>query len=417
MRILYLSQYFFPEMGATQIRAYDNAYNWVHLGHQVTMIAEIPNHPAGVVPPEFRGKLYQRDTLDGIDVIRVWVKASPVKNFRNRLLFYLSYMVSAALAGLFISRGHYDLVYASSPPLFVGGAALIISTLRRIPFIFEVRDLWPESAVALGEIRSPKIVAWATHFEEACYHKAEKVIVVTRGILSNLLERGFPATKIELVPNGANTDLFDYRAEDRERLRAGLGLQGKLVAIYAGIHGVAQNLEFVIVAATLLKDHPEIHFLFIGEGPKKRELVEMVEKYKLTNITMLPEQPHQVVPSYLSAADVALIPLRDIELFKGAVPSKMYDAWACRRPILLSIDGEARQIMEQARAGHFIQPGDAQALATSLINMESTQDEWKVMGENGRNFTVRNNSRRAQAEKLATLLQATLDQFKSGKIS
>jgi glycosyltransferase involved in cell wall biosynthesis len=408
MRVLYLSQYFFPEMGATQIRAYENSSNWVRLGHQVTMIAEIPNHPAGIVPLEFRGKLYQRDTLDGIDVIRVWVKASPVKDFRNRMLFYLSYMVSASLAGLFLSRGHYDLIYASSPPLFVGGAALTISLLKRIPFIFEVRDLWPESAVALGELRSPKIVAWATRFEEACYHRAKKVIVVTRGALTNLLERGVPVEKIELVPNGANTELFDYRKEDREKIRAELGLQNKLVAIYAGIHGVAQNLETVIEAARLLRQETEIHFLLIGEGPRKRALEELVQNYHLSNVTMLPGQSHQAIPSYLSAANVAIIPLRDVELFRGTVPSKIYDAWACRLPILLSVDGEARQIMKQANAGQFIQPGDAQAIASALIAMKDNLEAWKVMGENGRDFTVRNYSRRAQAEKLAQILESSL---------
>src|SRR5512139_1192627 len=152
MRILYISQYFPPEAGATQTRAYEMARNLVRLGHQVTMIAEIPNHPSGIIPPEYRGKLIERADLEGIDVIRVWVKTSPVKNFRQRIVFYLSFMLASIFAGLFLARGHFDLLYATSPPLFVGASGLLISRVRRIPFVFEVRDIWPESAVALGEL-------------------------------------------------------------------------------------------------------------------------------------------------------------------------------------------------------------------------------------------------------------------------
>ncbi len=161
MRILYLSQYFPPEVGATQTRAHEMARNWVRLGHQVTMLTEVPNHPSGIIPPAYRGKLYERSQLDGIEVVRLWVAASPVKTFRSRMAFYLSYMASAALGGLF-ERGPFDLIYATSPPLFVGGAALAISYLRRIPLVFEVRDLWPESAVVLGEIKSQRAIALAT---------------------------------------------------------------------------------------------------------------------------------------------------------------------------------------------------------------------------------------------------------------
>src|SRR4030042_1782215 len=162
MRILYLSQYFPPEAGATQPRAYEMAKTWVQLGHQVTILTEFPNHPSGIIPPSYKGKLYERSSLDGIEILRVWVKASPIKNFQNRMLFYLTYMINALLAGLFLTRGKYNLVYATSPPLFVGGAAMVIGLFKRIGMIFEVRDLWPESAVALGELSSPVGISLAT---------------------------------------------------------------------------------------------------------------------------------------------------------------------------------------------------------------------------------------------------------------
>jgi len=405
MRILYLSQYFFPEVGATQTRAYEMASNWVRLGHHVTLIAELPNHPSGIIPPAYRGRLYQIDRLDGIEIIRVWVKASPVKNFRNRILFYLTYMFNAAVAGIFLARGRYDLLYASSPPLFVGASALIVSYLRRIPMLFEVRDLWPESAVALGELSNPRFIAWSTRLEEACYRRAKKVIVVTSDIRERLVRRGISEEKILLVPNGANTELFQFDPAIRERIRSGLGLQDKFIAIYAGIHGVAQGLEHVVEAARLLQNEANIHFLLIGEGPKKAEIAALAERYQLNNLTLLPEQPRNDIPAYLSAADIALIPLRKIDIFKGALPSKIFDAWACCKPVLLSVDGEARQIMEAAGGGIFIPPEAPEAMASALRSLSVSPQECERMGQNGRAYTVQHFSRRALAEQLGKELE------------
>jgi len=414
MRILYLSQYFPPEAGATQIRAYEMAMNWVRLGHQVTMIAEVPNHPSGIIPPAYRGKLYQRDKLDGIDVVRVWVKASPVKSFRNRMLFYLTYMLNACVAGIFLARGDYDLVYASSPPLFVGGAALFLSWVRRIPLLFEVRDLWPESAVALGELSNPRAVAWATRLEEACYHRAHRIVVVTQGILGRLAKRGLEPGKLSLIPNGANVDMFHFSDKGRESVRHSLQLEDHFIAIYTGIHGIAQGLDTVIEAARILKDEPRIHILLVGDGPKRVELVELAQKYSLPNLTMLPEQPREQIVNYLSAADIALIPLRNLDLFKGALPSKMFDAWACERPLILSVNGEARQIMEAAEGGVFAPPEDPHALADKLRQLSKQPDLCQEMGKRGRQFTIEHFSRKALAEKLAALLETTVAQSKRG---
>jgi len=408
MRILYLSQYFFPEVGATQNRAYEMAQNWVRLGHHVTMIAEVPNHPSGIIPSAYRGRLYQKDRLDGIEVIRVWVKAHPVKNFRNRILFYLSYMLNATLAGVFLAHGHFDLIYASSPPLFVGGSALVLSKQKHIPLVFEVRDLWPESAIALGELSNRRAIAWSTRLEETCYRRAKKIVVVTRGIHQRLLERNLPEDKIIFIPNGANVELFTYSVASRETLRAELGLNGKFIALYAGNHGLAYSLETVIEAARLLQSVPDIHFVLVGEGPKKAELVALVRKYHLSNLTMLPEQPFHSIPAYFSAADVILIPLRDIELMKGALPVKMFDAWACCKPILLSVDGEAHQIMEAAQGGIFIPPEDPEAMAAALRALNVSPKECERMGENGRAYTIQHFSRRALAEQLAKELETSM---------
>ncbi len=405
MRILYLSQYFPPEVGATQTRAHEMAAGLIRAGHQVTMLTEVPNHPQGIIRPGYRGCFWVREQLDGIDVIRVWVKTSPVKTLRTRLAFYLSYMVNATLAGLLLARGRYDVLYATSPPLFVGGTALALSFSRRIPMAFEVRDLWPESAVALGEVNNPRFVRWATWLEEACYRRARRVVIVTKGIRARLVERGFPAEKLALIPNGANTDLFRPQPDDGQSLRRELGLDDQFLLIYAGIHGIAQGLEVVLHAARQLADDPRFHFLFVGDGPCKADLVKLKQDMALPNVTMLDSQPREAIPAYLSAADVALIPLRRLDLFKSAVPSKMFDAWACGCPIILSIDGEARQVLERAQAGVFIPPESPKAMADAIRTLAADRERCQGYGANGRRLVEQYYSRQAQAQRLTELLE------------
>jgi glycosyltransferase involved in cell wall biosynthesis len=378
----------------------------VQAGHRVTMIAEIPNHPSGIVPPEYRGQWVERSDLDGIDVLRVWVKASPVKTFRSRMAFYLSYMADAALVGALRARGPFDVVFATSPPLFVGAAGLVLHGLKRAPFVFEVRDLWPESAVALGELSSPRAIAWAGKLEELCYNRASRIVVVTEGIRQRLIERGFPAGKLALIPNGANVDLFQRRPDLGQHFRAVHGLAPEaFVAVYAGIHGIAQGLETLLRAAVDLRNDPAVRFVFVGEGPAKAELQTLRAKLDLDNVLMLPEQPRSVMPAILSAADAAIVPLRKLELFQGALPSKMFDAWACELPLLLSIDGEAHRTLDAAQGGLYVPPEDATALAEAIRNLASRPDRGRSLGQNGRRYTEQHHSRQAQARALERLLK------------
>ena len=405
MRILYLSQYFPPEVGATQTRAYEMARGLVQAGHQVTMLAEVPNHPSGIIPPAYRGKWFERSDLDGIDVLRVWVLASPVKSFRSRMAFYLTFMANGALVGALQARGPFDVVYATSPPLFVGGAGLALHWLKRTPFVFEVRDLWPESAVVLGELRNPRAIALATRLEELCYNRASRVVVVTEGIRQRLLARGQAAEKLVLIPNGANTELFQPQPALGAEFRQQHGLQpDDFVVAYAGIHGIAQGLETVLRAAQMLRDQDNIRFVMVGEGPVKPELQQLRSDLGLDNVLMLPEQPRTSMPAVLSAADVALVPLRKVELFEHAVPSKLFDAWACGCPVLLSIDGEARRVLEAANGGLFVPPEDPTALAQAISQLALLPDRGRSLGANGRRFTVERYSRQAQARQLEQIL-------------
>lgn len=372
------------------------------------MISEVPNHPKGIIHSGYRGVVYQRRVLDGIDVIRVWVKTTPVKNFRSRILFYTSYMVNASAASLLLARGRYDLIYATSPPLFVGAAALSTNFVKRIPFVFEVRDLWPESAVALGELSNPRYISWANSLENSCYRGARKIVVVTKGIYQRLVERGIHANKLALIPNGANTTLFQYRPASRLRLREELYIDDKFVAIYAGIFGIAQGLETVVEAAKILRDNTDVQIIMVGEGPTKELILNLIHRNQLTNILVLPEQPRDVIPDYLSTSDVALIPLRKMDLFKGALPSKIFDAWACERPILLSIDGEARHVMERAKGGMYTPPEDPVRMAESLLSLKNAHRSREEMGKSGRKYTIEHHSRNSMAKKLEAVLLESL---------
>jgi len=407
VQILHLSQYFPPEPGAVQVRAHAMAANLVKQGHQVTVLTEMPNHPTGIIHPTYRGKLLVREELDGIDVVRVWVKTSPNKTFITRMAFYLSYMVNATLRGLFL-RGPYDVIFVNSPPLFTGAAGLALSYLRRTPLVFEVQDLWPESAVAMGELRNPRFIRWATWLEERCYARAKHIVAVTNGIYERLRERGYPESKLALIENGSNTDLFRPRPEEGARLRAELGLQDKFIALYGGIMGLAQDIETLIEAARLLVNEPDFHLILVGDGPRRAEIEKLVDAYQLPNLTLLPGQPLEAMPAFLSAADVAMVPLRDLDLFRGARPTKMFDAWACQRPTIVSIAGEAQRVLEEAQAGLAAEPENPQDIARAILALRDAPEQCRQYGLNGQRYVDAHYSLQAMARKLEQVLQSSI---------
>lgn len=403
MRILYFSQYFPPEVGATQTRAFEMARYLVSRGHHVTMVTEVPNHPSGIIPPKYRGKALDRKREAEIDVLRLWVWASPEKSFSGRMRFYLSYMAMAGVAGSLL-KGKYDLAYATSPPLFVGATGLAAAIVRRIPFVFEVRDLWPESAVALGELGNRRAIRAAEMLERLFYRRATRIVTVTRGIKERLVERGFPEGKIALIPNGANVSHFKFDADGAARVKAELGLENQFIVMYAGIHGVAQGLETLLGAADLLRDRDDMAFVLIGEGPRKAQLRQTAAKMGLERVYLLPEVPSAEMPAYLSAAGCAIVPLRKEPLFEGALPSKMFEAWACSRPVVLAVKGEATEVLMEAGGGLIAEPEDSESFAAAITALAGDQDAADAMGISGRKYVERNYARREQARALESLL-------------
>ncbi len=296
------------------------------------------------------------------------------------------------------------MVYATSPPLFVGLAGLIIAKLRRIPFVFEVRDLWPESAVELGELKNPRYVRYGHKIADLCYQNARGVVVVTKGIYEKLIKKNLHEHKLFLIKNGTNPER--YRYIQNHNLEKKLGWRGKFVVLYAGIHGVAQGLESVIETASVLEHMDRIHFAFVGEGPAKDGLIAEVKRKRITNIEFLSEVPADEIAKYISLASICLVPLRNKSLFKGALPSKMFDCWACGRPIILSVDGEARTELEAARGGLFVEPENASAMAEAISYMYKNPPSCREMGENGRRYIFDKGYIRAQqADNLAQVLE------------
>jgi colanic acid biosynthesis glycosyl transferase WcaI len=406
MNILYISQYFPPEVGATQTRAYEMAAGLTRAGHRVTMITEVPNHPQGIIDPDFRGKLFNRSLINNMEVIRVWVLTSARKNFIRRLFFYLSFMLMAVIGGLVIARKKYDVIYATSPPLTVGGAALVLRFLRNLPVVFEIRDVWPDSAIALGELKNQYAISLANKLEYSCYNKATKIVVVHREMKVHLIDKGVKDSKISIITNGSNTTLFRFHFRDRERLRRELNFDGKFVVIYAGIFGIAQNLKIVLQAALKLKQlDTTVQFLLIGDGPERAALIEQIERLALDNILYLPAKPREHIPLYLSAADVAWVPVVNIKLI-GLMPSKMFDALACERPVILGAVGPACRILEEHRAGVVISPEDAAGLAGAIIRLKKDRLLCREMGQRGRKLVVENYSREKQSEQLCRLLES-----------
>lgn len=404
MHILFVSQYFTPEVGATQIRIHEFARACHRRGHRVTVLTEFPNHPYGRIPAAYRGRLVTRETLEGFTVLRVWVRASMEKTLWTRLAFYGSFAVMAAVCGLTM-RGRPDVVVATSPPLPVGLAGWLIARLRGARFVLDVRDLWPAAIEAVGAVPRRAVLRAAGALEQFLYRRADHITAVTRGFVRYIRARVADPERVVWLSNGAATDLFDPARAD-PALRTRLGLAGRFVVTFAGLHGMAQGLDVVLEAAGRLRDRPEVVFLFIGDGPAKAQLMASATRLDLPNVRFLPTVPPTEVASYLTASDALLVPLRPHPVFDTFVPSKLYDFLACARPVILMVDGEAREILEASGAGIFAPAGSADGLAKAvLLLLETPEEDRRRMGARGRAYVLANYTRAQRSAELVALVE------------
>ena len=384
MRFLILTQYYPPEIGAPQTRLSSIVSEIKALGHEVEVVTALPNHPTGKIFPGYRGQLYFREDMDNVVVHRVWLYTAIGAGLR-RILNYISFALSS-LYGLWRSQ-RPDYVFVESPPLFLSIPGFIVARRWRAKIIFNVADLWPDSVQELGLIQSERILGLAERLEKWSYRIANRVSAVTEGIRSNLIEKkGVPASKVLFLPNGVNTELFKPRSPNMELMRS-LGLEGKKVVLYAGTLGYAQGLDTVLKAAEILIDRQDIIFVFIGDGSEKTRLLEVTSHLRLENVLFLEPSPQEFVANLYSLALAGLAVLKDVPIFQGARPSKMFPIMASGVPVLYSGAGEgALLVQKKAQAGIVTSPESSQALAEGVMHLADNPGLARELGKNGRKY-------------------------------
>lgn len=347
MKILFLTDNFPPEVNAPATRTYEHCKEWVKQGIEVTVITCVPNFPQGKVYKGYHNRLYQKEIMDGIHVVRVWSYITANEGFLKRTLDYISFSITSFFAGLFQKT---DIIIATSPQFFTALSGRTLSFWKRKPWIMEVRDLWPESIKTVGAMKDNPIIRLLEWEEKRCYRSAKKIIVVTDSFKKRLEEKGVDSEKIEIIKNGVNRNLFSPLPKD-EALLEQLDLKDKRVIGYIGTHGMAHKLDFILHCASQMDGKNNYHFLFIGAGAEKKKLLELKNKLGIKNVTLLDPVSKQEVKRYISILDVALINLRKSALFTTVIPSKIFENAGMEIPILMGVDGEARQIVEHYEAG------------------------------------------------------------------
>ena len=351
MKILYVSQYFPPEMGAPAARVSELGRRWSGKGHQVTVLTGFPNNPTGVVPPEYRAKmrrLVHRERINGINVVRTWLMPLPNRRPLERIVNFSSFCLSSSLTGSFMGRP--DVIIATSPQILVGLTGWWLRLIKRVPLVLEIRDFWPESITASGVGSDASLMIRSLRaLSGFLYRSSDHLVVVTPAFKEELVKKwDVPPEKISVVQHGVEIDVFTPDGPD-SRAATVADIEAKFVVSYIGTHGQAQGLDTVLEAAAQLKDSlPDAVFLLVGEGAEKEQLVSMASERGLDNVRFLPQQPRECIPALIRASDVCLVTLKKADVFKTVIPSKMLEFMACGRPVVLAVDGQARQLLEDA---------------------------------------------------------------------
>jgi hypothetical protein len=366
MRILFLTDNFPPEGNAPATRTFEHCKEWLGKKNvEVTVITCAPNFPYGKVYKGYKNRFIQKEDIEGIHVIRVWSYMTKNYGFAKRVFDYMSYSLMAFAVGLFQK---YDIIVATSPQFFTTWAGWGLSKIHHKPWIFELRDIWPESIKTVGMMKESKLLKLLEKIELKLYKDSYKIIAVTDAFKRNLIQRGIHKEKIEVIPNGSNLKTFYPREKDLKILKA-LNLENKFIVGYIGTHGMAHDLEFIIQAIAEIEDD-RIHFLFIGDGAVKEEIMKLSKKLNLNNITFLNAIIKNKVPEYLSICDISLAPLKKAENFKTVIPSKIFEAAALQKPTLLGVEGQAQEIIEKYHAGLCFQPGNKKDFIKKLTLLQ-----------------------------------------------
>jgi glycosyltransferase involved in cell wall biosynthesis len=396
VKILFVSQYFPPEVCAPANRTYEFSREWTRRGHDVTVLTAFAHHPRGIKAPEDRWRITRRERVEDIDVVRTYVYATANKGIVRRMLSYASFMTSAITIGRWrVSRP--DVVVATSPQLLCACAGYVIARSLRAPFVFEVRDLWPESILAVEAMRRNFIINGLRRVARFLYRRSDRIVTAGEGYRRMIHQLyGVDMNRMDVVTNGVDTELFEPGKRDNE-IRAEYGWGDRFVVLYMGTHGMAHALHRVLEAAQKLSGNRDILFAFVGEGAEKAQLKKLAAQWELGNVQFIDQQPKSRVPDFYAACDLGLVTLRDTPLFQEVLPSKIFEYMGMEKPLLISVGGEARKTVEAADAGEFVPPENVPALVEAITRLSQQPDKLKQMGLNGRSYVVDHFDRRELA--------------------
>lgn len=388
MKILFLSHYFPPEVNAPATRTYEHCSRWVQQGHQVTVVTCNPNHPHGQLYPGYRNRLWQEEQVAGIRVIRLWTFLSANKGFGLRALNYVWFMLACVL--LCWRFGRHDVVISTSPQFFNGLAGYVVSRLRRLPWVLEIRDLWPESILAVGAMKESWITRLLYRLELFCYRRCDLVVPVTDSFRDYMIGRGIDPDKILVIKNGVDLNLFSLTQAALDHHMDSLfdlhGLNEKFIAAYVGTHGMAHHLETILEAAEKLRARADVHFVLVGDGAERERLQQLAQKKQLGNVTLLGQLPKSSMPALWSRVHLSLILLRKSDTFKSVIPSKIFESLAMNKVIILGVEGESARLLNDSGCGVCITPEDAAALACEVQSLADDRERHRQLAAGGSDY-------------------------------
>lgn len=383
MKLLILTQYYPPETGAAQNRLHELAKRLKEKGVEVSILTAMPNYPQMRIMDGYRNKCHKRETIDGIPVLRSWIYVKSSKSIFHRLMNYFSFVFSSFFAGWF-RTGSVDYILCESPPLFLGITAYLLSKLKGAGMIFNVSDLWPESAEKLGLIRSKLLLGMSTRLEECLYKKSVLISGQTKGIVSNISGR-FPEKRVYWLPNGAELGYYDPVLYSGNWRMENDFSEDDFLVFYGGIIGHAQGLEVILKAAERIKKQERIKFVIMGSGPVKDHLTDMKKEMGLQNVYFFDTCTKSQMPEVLAAINISVIPLKKLELFKGAIPSKIFESMAMKKPVLLGVEGEAKELfIDEGKCGLAFDPENDLVLSEKVLLLASDHDQVTNLGNNAR---------------------------------
>jgi glycosyltransferase involved in cell wall biosynthesis len=410
MHILFLTDNFPPEVNAPASRTFEHCREWVRSGCKVTVITCAPNFPTGRIFDGYRNRLWQEEDMEGIRVIRVWSYVTANEGFFRRTLDYISYMIAASVGSLFTKN--VDVVIGTSPQFFTACAAYLVALLKRCPWVFELRDIWPESIRAVGAMRDSAVLRFLERTELYLYRKSTLIVAVTHAFRDNLVRRGIDPSKIEVVTNGVDIGRFKPRDKDTALLSK-FALEDKFVVGYVGTHGMAHSLETILDAARLCRikypHNDRICFILLGQGSEKAQLVQRARDEGLDNVVFIDSVPKDQVARYWSLLDASIIHLRRTELFRTVIPSKLFECMAMGIPVLHGVEGESADIVSKHHVGLMFKPENPAALSEAILTLSEDVKLRQILGKNGPQ-TVKEYDRAVLASKMLGAVRQVLKQ-------